>query len=239
MTRATPPPHRPLALVVEDDLKTADWLRLYLERDGYTVRVARDGSEGLTIAREIAPDVVLLDLMLPGLGGFDVCAALRAASRTPIIVITARGAEEDRLRGFECGADDYVTKPFSPREVIARVRAVLRRTREPDAATTIALGGVSLDPAAHELRAGGAAVIKLTPVESRLLALFLRAPRRVFTRPQLVERLFGDEYDGHERTVDVHIKNLRRKLSGAGDAAPVIDTVHGSGYRLLEHDDSA
>jgi DNA-binding response OmpR family regulator len=236
---AASPARRPVALVVEDDAKTANWLRTYLEHDGYDVRVARDGTEGLTLSRAVRPDVVLLDLMLPGLSGFDVCAAMRADAPTPIIVITARAAEDDRLRGFECGADDYVTKPFSPREVVARVRAVLRRTREPDAAATVTLGRIALDPASHELRAGDAAVVKLTPVESRLLAMFLRAPRRVFTRPQLVDRLFGDDYEGQERTVDVHIKNLRRKLAAAGPNAPVIDTVHGSGYRLLEHDDPA
>lgn len=225
--------NRPLALIVEDDEKTAGWLKLYLERSGCEALVCSSGVRATALADETAPDVILLDLMLPGASGFEICRHLRAASRVPIILITARSAEDDRLRGFECGADDYVTKPFSPREVVARVKAVLRRTGEPPQ-EPIAWGGWSLDLGAHEARAGGV-VVTLTPVEARLFAALLNAPRRVFARHELVLHMFGDEYEGTERAVDVHIKNLRKKLDVARGAAS-IQTIHGSGYRLVVTD---
>jgi DNA-binding response OmpR family regulator len=228
--------HRPLALVVEDDDKTAAWLKLYLERSGCEALVCNNGARATELADEMAPDVILLDLMLPGASGFEICRHLRATSRVPIILITARSAEDDRLRGFECGADDYVTKPFSPREVVARVKAVLRRTgdtpQEP-----IAWGGWSLDVGAHEARAG-AVTVTLTRAEARLFGAMLRAPRRVFARRELVAHMFGDKYEGTERAVDAHIKNLRKKLDVARGAAS-IQTVHGSGYRLVPTDGSA
>lgn len=224
---------RPLALIVEDDEKTAGWLKLYLERGGCEALVCHSGVRATEFADQAAPDVILLDVMLPGASGFEICRRLRAASRVPIILITARSAEDDRLRGFECGADDYVTKPFSPREVVARVKAVLRRTggapRE-----RLDWGGWSLDLGAHEARSAGVSV-QLTPVEARLFAALLNAPRRVFARHELVVHMFGDEYEGTERAVDVHIKNLRRKLEVAPGAAS-IQTVHGSGYRLVMTD---
>jgi two-component system alkaline phosphatase synthesis response regulator PhoP len=232
----TRPRPRPFALIVEDDEKTAGWLKLYLERGGYDGFVCNNGLRAMQAADEMAPDVILLDLMLPGLSGFEVCRNLRAASGVPIIVITARSAEDDRLRGFECGADDYVTKPFSPREVIARVKAVLRRTRD-TRERRIAWGGWSLDVGAHEARGGGA-LVKLTRVEARLFAAMLKAPRRVFTRRELVLHMFGDEYEGTERVVDAHVKNLRKKLDAAPRAAS-IETIHGSGYRLVLTDGSA
>ena len=220
---------RPRALVVEDDRKTADWLSLYLSHAGYDVLACATGLDALSQARGWTPDVVLLDVMLPGVSGFDVCRALRRESSVPILLITARADEADRLHGFDCGADDYVTKPFSPREVVARVKAVLRRTRD-DADAPVVWAGWSLDPLAHELQVGDT-LVRLTAVESRLLAVFLRAPGRVFTRGELVHRLFGEDYDGQERTVDAHVKNLRRKMAAA-DRAAAIETVHGSGYRL-------
>jgi len=219
-----------LALIVEDDEKTAGWLKLYLERGGCEGLVCRDGLGAMEVAAEMTPDVILLDLMLPGVSGFEVCRNLRAASRVPIIVITARSAEDDRLRGFESGADDYVTKPFSPREVVARVKAVLRRTRDARE-DRIEWGGWSLDVGAHEARAGGV-LVKLTRVEARLFGAMLKAPRRVYGRRELVLHMFGDAYEGTERAVDVHIKNLRKKLDLAPGAAS-IETVHGSGYRLV------
>jgi len=228
--------NRPLVLIVEDDEKTAAWLKLYLERSGCETLVCHNGVHAPELADEAMPDVILLDLMLPGASGFEICRHLRATSRVPIILITARSAEEDRLRGFECGADDYVTKPFSPREVVARVNAVLRRTgdapREP-----IAWGGWSLDVGAHEARAG-AVLITLTRVETRLFGAMLRAPRRVFAREELVAHMFGNAYEGTDRVVDAHIKNLRKKLDAAPGAAS-IQTVHGSGYRLAPTDGSA
>lgn len=223
-------------LVVEDDPKTAEWLRLYLERDGLTVQVASDGPAAMRLVDSERPDLVLLDVMLPGMNGFDVCRAIRAGGRTPIILITARAAEDDRLRGFEAGADDYVTKPFSPREVVARVRAVLRRTQPADEAADapIALGDLTLRPDALIVEAGSVTV-KLTPVEARLLGVMMAAAGRGWTRAQLVARVLGDDYEGNERTIDVHIKNVRRKLETLPDGLvlPRIDTAHGVGYRLI------
>lgn len=222
-------------LVVEDDPKTAEWLRLYLERDGLAVQVAGDGPTALRMLDAERPDLVLLDVMLPKMNGFEVCQAIRAGGRTPIILITARAAEEDRLRGFDAGADDYVTKPFSPREVVARVRAVLRRAQPDDAPmdAPIALGDLTLRPDALLIEAGSATV-KLTPVEARLLGALMASAGRGWTRAQLVARVLGDDYEGNERTIDVHIKNVRRKLEALpeGLVLPRIETAHGVGYRL-------
>lgn len=223
-------------LVVEDDGKTAQWLRLYLERDGLRVSTVADGPAALAAVDDHRPDLVLLDVMIPGMNGFDVCKTIRAGFSTPIILITARAAEDDRLRGFEAGADDYVTKPFSPREVVARVRAVLRRVR-PDVGVghdaPVTLGALTLRPGALLMDAGGVSA-RLTPVESRLLTVMLTTPGRGWTRAQLVARVMGDDFDGNDRTIDVHIKNLRRKLETLpqGAALPRIETAHGLGYRL-------
>jgi DNA-binding response OmpR family regulator len=223
-------------LVAEDDGKTAQWLRLYLEREGLKVTTVSDGPAALAAFDADRPDLVLLDVMIPGLNGVEVCRAIRAGSRTPIILITARAAEQDRLRGFDAGADDYITKPFSPREVVARVRAVLRRVHPEvgaDGVAPVVLGDLTLRPDALVAEAGGQ-VAKLTPVESRLLAVMLVSPGRGWTRAQLVARVMGDDFDGSERTIDVHIKNLRRKLDTlpASAALPRIETAHGLGYRL-------
>lgn len=224
-------------LVVEDDAKTAQWLRLYLEREGFAVSVVADGRLAVAAVDAESPDLVLLDVMLPGLSGFEVCKAIRAGSRTPIILITARAAEDDRLRGFEAGADDYVTKPFSPREVVARVRAVLRRASPATAAhaeAPLVLGALTLRPDALLMEAGGVAA-KLTPVECRLLTAMAGSPGRGWTRAQLVARVMGDDFDGNDRTIDVHIKNLRRKLDTLPQdvTLPRIETAHGLGYRLI------
>lgn len=222
-------------LVVEDDPKTAQWLRLYLEREGLAVTTTADGETALRLVETGTPRLLLVDVMVPGLDGFEVCRAVRSSSSTPVMLITARASEDDRLRGFEAGADDYITKPFSPREVVARVRAVLRRTQaDTQAPPALIVGAVTLRTDAMTLRAGDADV-RLTPVESRLLAILFGAPGRTWTRAQLVARVFGDTYDGTERTIDVHIKNVRRKLDGlpCGDAGrPRIKTAHGVGYRL-------
>jgi DNA-binding response OmpR family regulator len=223
-------------LVVEDDVKTAQWLRLYLEREGLRVSIVADGQMAVAAVDVERPDLVLLDVMLPGMNGFDICRAIRAGSRTPIILITARAAEEDRLRGFDAGADDYITKPFSPREVMARVRAVLRRAQPgSDVAegAPVVLGSLTLRTDALLMEAGDT-VVKLTPVESRLLAAMLGAPGRGWTRTQLVARVMGNDFDGNDRTIDVHIKNLRRKLDvlPQTSALPRIETAHGLGYRL-------
>ena len=219
-------------LVVEDDPKTAQWLELYLKREGLEVALAADGTDALRMIDQSTPDLIMLDVMLPGTNGFDVCRSIRAVSAVPIIFITARTGEEDRLRGFDAGADDYVTKPFSPREVVARVKAVLRRAGESTLATQadVVLHGVELRVDALTASCGSIQV-KLTPAEARLLSAFMSAPGRVWSRAQLLTRALGDDFDGTERTVDVHIKNLRRKLEQLPPAIRVA-TTHGVGYQL-------
>lgn len=222
---------RSQVLVVEDDAKTAQWLELYLTREGLDVSVVADGTEALRRIDQAPPDLVMLDVMLPGTNGFDVCRAIRAASEIPVIFITARAGEQDRLRGFDLGADDYVTKPFSPREVVARVKAVLRRAGDADTPPTdITLAGVALRLDTLTVSSGGEK-IKLTPAEARLLATFMSAPGRVWSRAQLATRALGAGFDGTERTVDVHVKNLRRKLDQLPPAIRVV-TTHGVGYHL-------
>jgi DNA-binding response OmpR family regulator len=210
-------------LVIEDERETSETIALYFRHEGCEVHLARDGASGLDAARELDPDLVILDLMLPRLDGLAICRALRAESRTPVIMLTARTTEDDKLRGLDLGADDYVTKPFSPRELVARARAVLRRV---DGLNDLIIAGdVTIDLEKHEARIGGE-VIALTATELRLLAALARAPGRVFTREELVERAFPDS-DALDRTVDAHIKNLRRKIGVAR-----IETVFGAGYKL-------
>jgi DNA-binding response OmpR family regulator len=221
-------------LVIEDDQRTAEWLKLYLSRAGLDVCVEADGRRALGIAAADPVDLVLLDVMLPSIDGFQVCQALRASSTVPIILITARASEPDRLRGFELGADDYIVKPFSPREVVARVQAVLRRARVGEEhPTAIAFGNLVLFPDRLQAVAGGVSV-RLTPIECQLLAVFLGGPGRVFTRGQLVARALGEDYGGSERTIDAHVKNLRRKLLSLPGVPPAIETAHGVGYRLRD-----
>jgi two-component system OmpR family response regulator len=203
---------------------------MYLRHDGFQTELARSGTEGLQKAQQQRPDLVLLDLMLPGLNGLEVCGALRETSAVPIIMLTARSTEEDKLRGLELGADDYVTKPFSPRELVARVRAVLRRF-EP-AEETLTSGELTLDRSAREVRLRGECVA-LTAAELRLLETFMRAPGRVFSRDELMQRAFGDAYEGLDRTIDAHIKNLRRKIEEDRAAPKRIVTVFGLGYKFV------
>ena len=224
---------RQRVLVVEDEKKTAASLQLYLEHAGFDVTVVASGSAGLREARAGRHDLVLLDLMLPELDGLAVCRALRAESDLPVIVLTARSTEQEKLEGLRLGADDYVTKPFSPREVVARVRAVLRRTASgPETARgTIRTRRIRLDLDRHEATVTGRKVV-LTRTEFDLLEVFARAPGRAFTRQEILERAFGSEYDGLERTVDAHIMRLRRKIERGG--APLIVTVFGVGYKLAD-----
>ena len=222
-------------LVVEDDAKAAGVIRLYLEHAGYPVETAGDGRAALERARrEPAPRLIVLDVMLPHVDGFEVCRRLRAESDVPIILVTARVEEEDRLSGLDLGADDYLSKPFSPRELVARVRAVLRRSpSEEPSGPPMTRAGVRLDPASHTVEVRGAPV-DLTPREFRLLHALMRAPGRAFTRQELVERALGRDFAGLDRTIDAHVKNLRRKLErGGADAAP-IETVPGVGYRFRD-----
>ena len=222
-------------LVVDDDPNVLELARLYLEREGFHVLSALDGNHGLALALEERPALVVLDVMLPRLNGLDVCRALRHQSAVPIIMLTARVEEEDRLAGLELGADDYVTKPFSPRELAARVRAVLRRASRDNDADTV--GALSAGPIELDLRGRQVAVnginLSLTPTEFRLLALFMRQPGRTFSRDEIIGRVFGADFDGFDRTVDAHISSLRRKLASLpGGDARFIRTVYGSGYRL-------
>ena len=218
-------------LIIEDDPDTARLVALYLSREGHRVLSASDGVDGLRQARASKPDLVVLDLMLPGMGGMDICRELRGESSVPIVMLTARVDEADVLDGLESGADDYVTKPFSPRVLLARVKAVLRRTaREalehgPD---EISHGDVTLDLKRRAVRVAGKAA-QLTPTEFRMLSMFMREPGRTFTRDQIIDRVFGYDFDGYDRTVDAHVANLRRRL---GANARLVHTVYGVGYRF-------
>ena len=227
-------------LVIEDDPGIVKIVRLYLERDGHRVATAADGAAGLRLAQESPPDLVVLDLMLPRLDGMAVCRALRAQSEVPIIMVTARAGEDDRLAGLDLGADDYIVKPFSPRELAARVRAVLRRVARAENAgngagagrpSRLEYDGIVIDLEARAVRIGDRSPA-LTPTEFRLLAMLAQQPGRVFSRDQIIENAFGDDYDGFDRTVDVHIANLRRKIEPDGKRPRYVQTVHGVGYRF-------
>lgn len=219
-------------LVVDDDRKIVDLVALYLKRDGYSVLPAYDGQEALEMARRRRPDLVVLDLMLPELSGMDVCKLLRAESRMPIIMLTARAADEDKLRGLDLGADDYLTKPFNPRELVARVRAIIRRAYpEETPGDDLRYGDLVISFLRHEVTVSSKPA-NLTPTEFRLLEAMVREPGRAFSRSELLDRAFGYDYDGVERTVDVHIMNLRRKIEPAVGSWRYIATVPGLGYRF-------
>jgi two-component system, OmpR family, alkaline phosphatase synthesis response regulator PhoP len=222
-------------LIVDDDRKTVDLLRLYLERDGYQVLAAHDGRQALDLARQRRPDLVLLDLMLPAIEGLDVCRILRAESNIPIIMLTAKTTEDDTLLGLELGADDYIAKPFSPREVVARVRVVLRRVGEERAKgpPTARFRDLLVDFVGHEARLRGQ-LLRLTPKEFKLLETLVREPGRAFSRLELLERVFGFDYEGLERTVDVHVMNLRKKIEPDPTSPLYIQTVYGLGYKFAE-----
>jgi DNA-binding response OmpR family regulator len=212
-------------LLVEDDPKTREVVELYLRREGHEVVCAADGPAALEAAVRCSPHLVVLDLMLPRLDGSEVARRLRAQRELAIIMVTARSTEDDKLAGLDLGADDYVTKPFSPRELMARIRAVLRRAPDEDVLTA---GPISLDRLRHRAQVDGREV-ELTPAEFRLLEVLLRTPGRTFTRAELVERALGEDSEAMARTVDVHVMKLRRKLGEAGSA---ITTVFGVGYKL-------
>jgi DNA-binding response OmpR family regulator len=221
-------------LVVEDERKIRELLRDYLEHDGLDVITTGSGAEGIKLAREAAPDLILLDLRLPDVPGEEVAREVRAASRTPIMMLTAKTDTEDRIRGLELGADDYVTKPFSPREVLLRVRAILRRAgSEPEADAPASYGGgrLVIDEPRRQVNAAGHPVT-LTATEWKLLTTLASVPGRVFSRYELINRARGYEYDGYERTIDSHIRNLRHKIEPDPHAPGLIETVTGAGYRL-------
>jgi two-component system alkaline phosphatase synthesis response regulator PhoP len=222
-------------LLVDDEPKIAALARDYLEHAGFAVIVAGDGPGAVMLARSRRPDLVVLDLGLPGLDGLDVARTLRRHSDVPIVMLTARTDEADRIAGLELGADDYVTKPFSPRELVARVRAILRRT---ELATTlvdapIRILDVELDPARLRASIAGRPV-DLTPTEFTLLATLARQPGRVFTRSQLLDAIHGLAFEAYERAIDGHVKNLRRKLEPDPAHPRYLQTVHGVGYRFAD-----
>jgi len=221
-------------LVIDDEPKIVKLARDYLEKGGFRVVTAEDGVTALAQARHQHPDLVVLDLNLPGVDGLDVCRALRRESDVPIIMLTARVDETDRLIGLELGADDYIPKPFSPRELVARVRAVLRRTRggiQPPA--VVRAGDLEIDLNAHRVTRGGQ-VIDMTRIEFKLLAALASNPGQALSREQLVERLHGITYEGYDRSVDSHIKNLRRKLEVDVGDPHYIQTIYGIGYRFSD-----
>ena len=220
-------------LVVDDDVKTVELVKLYLNRDGYRVLTAYDGREALRLAREGHPDLIVLDLMLPGVDGLEICRTLRAESDVPIIMLTARTTDQDKLTGLDIGADDYVTKPFSPRELAARVRAILRRLPGERGPDEITCGELTVNFRKHEAYLAGKP-LNLTIVEFKLLGVLAKEPGRVFSRAQLIEKALGYDFEGFDRTIDVHILNLRRKLEADPSHPRYIKTVYGAGYKLSE-----
>jgi DNA-binding response OmpR family regulator len=222
-------------LVVEDEIEIARVVRDYLAAAGYDVVVAGSGEAALASARGSRPDVVVLDLGLPGVDGLDVARELTASARIPIVMLTARGEETDRIVGLELGADDYVVKPFSPKELVARVRAVLRRTSNEALLTErpVRAAGVEIDPQRMRVTADGRQ-IDLTPTEFQLLATLAREPGRVFTRGQLLDAIHGVAIESYERAIDAHVKNVRKKLEPDPSRPRYVLTVHGVGYRFAD-----
>lgn len=220
-------------LVVEDEPPQAEMLAYNLEKEGYSVLIAADGEEGLLMARENLPDVIVLDWMLPGLTGIEVCRQLRNKPETqeiPIIMLTARGEEEDRVRGIETGADDYVVKPYSPRELVARIKGLLRRTNSSSVTNALNYGGLVMDLSQHKVTRDGRAV-HLGPIEYKILKTLMEKPGRVYSRERLLDIVWGRDVYVEDRTVDVHIRRLRQALN-EGDAVDIIRTVRGEGYAV-------
>ena len=219
-------------LIVDDDIKTVELVKLYLTRDGYQVLTAYDGIEALRLARESRPELIVLDLMLPDIDGLEVCRILRHESDVPIIMLTARSTDQDKLTGLGLGADDYVTKPFSPKELAARVQAVLRRLPRERGPEEIKIGELSMNFTKHEAWFAGK-LLDLTSVEFKLLGVLAREPGRVFSRTSLIEEALGYDFEGFDRTIDVHILNLRRKLELDPSHPRYIKTVYGVGYKFV------
>ena len=222
-------------LVVDDELEIVKVVRAYLEQSGFRVITASDGQQALAVFRHEKPDLVVLDLNLPKLDGLDVCRAIRRDGNTPVIMLTARVEETDKLIGLEIGADDYIVKPFSPREVVARVRTVLRRSTSTvvDQPALITLSDLVIDPVKHEVHLA-ARLIDLTPMEFNLLQAIAAQPGRAFSRMELLDAAQGEAYEGYERSIDVHIKNLRQKLGDDPRHPTYILTVYGIGYKFNE-----
>jgi DNA-binding response OmpR family regulator len=224
-------------LVAEDDPKQADLVRKYLEREGHVAVVVHDGRSAIDEARRRRPDLLVLDLMMPRVDGLDVCRVLRAdqaaTEQLPIIMLTARSTEDDLLLGLDLGADDYLTKPYSPRELVARVRALLRRSQTPRPEGVYEVGGLAVDTMRHEIRLDGKP-IETTPAEFKILACLAESPGRAFTRQQLLDYAFGFDHYVLDRTIDVHVMNLRKKIEDNPAGPRLLLTVYGVGYKLAE-----
>ena len=222
----------PKVLVVDDEKHIVELARLYLTREGYEVEGVGDGGQAVARFGQVKPDLVILDIMLPGTDGLTICKEIRKQSQVPIIMLTARDEVTDKVVGLEVGADDYLTKPFHPQELVARAKALLRRARtEPDLPKLIRAGKLEIDIDRHEVRFGSERV-QLRPKEFDLLALLARHPGRVFQRSELLDLVWGYDFPGYTRTVDVHVQQVREKLAGAKVVDPSIQTVWGVGYRL-------
>ena len=225
-------------LVVDDDKKTVDLIRLSLEKEQFEALVAYEGIEALALTRCKSPDLIILDWMLPNVGGLDLCRIVRSESNVPVIMLTARATEDDKLLGLNLGVDDYLTKPFSLRELVARVRVVLRRTyQSEERSSTLHVRDLVIDLQAHEVWLRGKPV-HLTPKEFKLLETLARSPGRTFSRLELVERVFGLDYDGFDRTIDFHLVNLRKKIEANPDQPLYLQTVYGIGYKFRRADDA-
>jgi DNA-binding response OmpR family regulator len=224
-------------VVIDDEQSVRDVVRGYLENDGFVVFTAEDGREGLALTARVKPALVVLDLMLPDVSGEEICRDIRTRSDVPILMLTAKASEDNRVDGLRLGADDYLTKPFSPRELVARVHAVLRRTQGAEVPLVEVLsfgeGELEIDTVQHEVRRDGAPV-DLTPNEYKLLVTLARFPGRVYTRYELVTHVQGFDFDGDERTIDAHVKNLRKKIEPDPRRPRYVLTVVGSGYRLAK-----
>lgn len=223
----------PRILVIEDDPSISELITYHLKREGMQVLTAADGRRALEIFNANHPDLLLLDLMLPGLDGFEVCRRVRQASDVPIIMLTAKGQEDDRVKGFECGADDYVTKPFSPKELVARIRAVLRRSHYAEGPDNLIAGKLYIDRKRRRVMVGDQE-IELTPKEFDLLALLVTRRGQPVSRESLLEEVWGYEFAGGTRTLDVHIRRLRQKIGDDPQRPTFIETVHGVGYRFKD-----
>lgn len=220
-----------LILIVDDEVSIRELIRFNLEKEGFETITAEDGAEALEVFKTKQPDLVLLDIMLPTMDGWEVCKAIRKESNTPIIMLTAKGDENERVSGLEMGADDYVTKPFSPKELIARIRAVLRRANPEEETTQVRLKDLVIDVDRHEVTVAGRPV-SLTPKEFELLLLLVRNRGKVLSRDMLLETVWGYDYGGETRTVDVHVRRLRQKLDDDPSNPKYIHTVHGVGYKV-------
>ena len=230
------PPNRKI-VVIDDEPSVQDVVRAYLEKDGFTVFVAGNGAEGLALAERRQPALIVLDLMLPDVSGEEICSEIRSRSDVPILMLTAKAGEDDRVAGLLSGADDYLVKPFSPRELVARVRAVLRRTQGSEVPLVPVLsfdgGRLEIDTEHYVVRRDGEAV-DLTPNEYRLLIAIAAYPGRAYSRLELIERVQGYDFEGDERTIDVHVKNLRKKIEPDPAKPRYVETVIGIGYRLAK-----